>query len=210
MTTSRLRLSWSRRWTLAAPHPRRQHLDVALVALSTLYLDIFRNRLSQARRGRRNRGDRDGRRRSMCRRCRRPRSVLRDDLQVDRQPAAPVTGPTASCWPTAGAVRPDLRAARSDHRELDQGCRALARPRLRLRSSAPSRRRLSSSRRPTGSQAGPRRSPRRSERQAVDRGPQRARRDAGYLRRGAGRRRRAAATVNARDFTTDGPQRSAR
>jgi two-component system sensor histidine kinase ChvG len=44
-----LRLSWSRRWTLGYRILALNILTVLLVALSTLYLDVFRNRLSKER-----------------------------------------------------------------------------------------------------------------------------------------------------------------
>lgn len=44
-----LRLSWSGRWTLAHRILALNILTVLLVALSTLYLDVFRNRLSKER-----------------------------------------------------------------------------------------------------------------------------------------------------------------
>ena len=44
-----LRLSWSGRWTLAHRILALNLLTVLLVALSTLYLDVFRNRLSKER-----------------------------------------------------------------------------------------------------------------------------------------------------------------
>jgi two-component system sensor histidine kinase ChvG len=44
-----LRLSWSRRWTLGYRILAVNILTVLLVALSTLYLDVFRNRLSKER-----------------------------------------------------------------------------------------------------------------------------------------------------------------
>jgi two-component system sensor histidine kinase ChvG len=44
-----LRLSWSRRWTLVWRILAVNVLTVLLVALSTLYLDVFRNRLSKER-----------------------------------------------------------------------------------------------------------------------------------------------------------------
>ena len=44
-----LALSWSGRWTLAHRILALNLLTVALVALSTLYLDVFRNRLSKER-----------------------------------------------------------------------------------------------------------------------------------------------------------------
>ena len=43
---SDLALSWSGRWTLAHRILALNLLTVLLVALSTLYLDVFRNRLS--------------------------------------------------------------------------------------------------------------------------------------------------------------------
>src|SRR5690348_3464165 len=44
-----LRLSWSGRWTLAHRILALNLITVLLVALSTLYLDVFRNRLSRER-----------------------------------------------------------------------------------------------------------------------------------------------------------------
>ena len=44
-----LRLSWSRRWTLGWRILAVNVLTILLVALSTLYLDVFRNRLSKER-----------------------------------------------------------------------------------------------------------------------------------------------------------------
>jgi two-component system sensor histidine kinase ChvG len=44
-----LRLSWSGRWTLAHRILALNLLTVLLIALSTLYLDVFRNRLSKER-----------------------------------------------------------------------------------------------------------------------------------------------------------------
>ncbi|HVI04651.1 MAG TPA: stimulus-sensing domain-containing protein, partial [Sphingomicrobium sp.] len=44
-----LRLKWSRRWTLAHRILALNLITVLLVALSTLYLDVFRNRLSAER-----------------------------------------------------------------------------------------------------------------------------------------------------------------
>src|SRR6476661_4851732 len=44
-----LRLSWSGRWTLAHRILAVNVLTLLLVALSTLYLDVFRNRLSKER-----------------------------------------------------------------------------------------------------------------------------------------------------------------
>ena len=44
-----LRLSWSRRWTLSWRILAVNVLTILLVALSTLYLDVFRNRLSKER-----------------------------------------------------------------------------------------------------------------------------------------------------------------
>src|SRR3954454_6572878 len=44
-----LRLKWSGRWTLAHRILALNLLTVLLVALSTLYLDVFRNRLSKER-----------------------------------------------------------------------------------------------------------------------------------------------------------------
>src|SRR5689334_22499019 len=44
-----LRLSWSGRWTLAHRILALNLITVLLVALSTLYLDVFRNRLSKER-----------------------------------------------------------------------------------------------------------------------------------------------------------------
>src|SRR4051794_19199965 len=44
-----LRLKWSGRWTLAHRILAVNLLTVLLVALSTLYLDVFRNRLSKER-----------------------------------------------------------------------------------------------------------------------------------------------------------------
>src|SRR5689334_18657110 len=44
-----LTLSWSGRWTLAHRILALNLLTFALVALSTLYLDVFRNRLSKER-----------------------------------------------------------------------------------------------------------------------------------------------------------------
>ena len=49
MTTADLRLSWSRRWTLSWRILAVNVLTILLVALSTLYLDVFRNRLSKER-----------------------------------------------------------------------------------------------------------------------------------------------------------------
>ena len=46
---SDLRLSWSGRWTLAHRILALNLITVLLVALSTLYLDVFRNRLSKER-----------------------------------------------------------------------------------------------------------------------------------------------------------------
>ena len=44
-----LRLKWSGRWTLAHRILALNLITVLLVALSTLYLDVFRNRLSKER-----------------------------------------------------------------------------------------------------------------------------------------------------------------
>src|SRR4051812_13854450 len=44
-----LRLSWSRRWTLGWRILAVNVLTILLVALSTLYLDVFRNRLTKER-----------------------------------------------------------------------------------------------------------------------------------------------------------------
>ena len=44
-----LRLSWSGRWTLAHRILALNLITILLVALSTLYLDVFRNRLSRER-----------------------------------------------------------------------------------------------------------------------------------------------------------------
>jgi two-component system sensor histidine kinase ChvG len=44
-----LRLSWSGRWSLAHRILALNLITVLLVALSTLYLDVFRNRLSKER-----------------------------------------------------------------------------------------------------------------------------------------------------------------
>ena len=44
-----LALSWSGRWSLAHRILAVNVLTIALVALSTLYLDVFRNRLSKER-----------------------------------------------------------------------------------------------------------------------------------------------------------------
>jgi two-component system sensor histidine kinase ChvG len=44
-----LRLSWSRRWTLSWRILAVNVLTILLIALSTLYLDVFRNRLSKER-----------------------------------------------------------------------------------------------------------------------------------------------------------------
>jgi two-component system sensor histidine kinase ChvG len=44
-----LRLSWSRRWSLSYRILAVNILTIVLVALSTLYLDVFRNRLSKER-----------------------------------------------------------------------------------------------------------------------------------------------------------------
>ena len=44
-----LRLKWSGRWSLAHRILALNLLTVLLVALSTLYLDVFRNRLSKER-----------------------------------------------------------------------------------------------------------------------------------------------------------------
>src|SRR5438067_68477 len=44
-----LRLRWSGRWTLAHRILALNLITVLLVALSTLYLDVFRNRLSKER-----------------------------------------------------------------------------------------------------------------------------------------------------------------
>ena len=41
-----LRLSWSRKWTLSWRILAVNVLTILLVALSTLYLDVFSNRLS--------------------------------------------------------------------------------------------------------------------------------------------------------------------
>ena len=44
-----LRLSWSGRWTLSHRILALNLITLLLVALSTLYLDVFRNRLSKER-----------------------------------------------------------------------------------------------------------------------------------------------------------------
>jgi len=46
---SDLRLKWSGRWTLAHRILALNLITLLLVALSTLYLDVFRNRLSKER-----------------------------------------------------------------------------------------------------------------------------------------------------------------
>ena len=126
-----LRLSWSGRWTLGQRILAVNVLTILLVALSTLYLDVFRNRLSKER-------------------VRQTRIEATATAAGDPGRAAPRTAsrssPPSPSRPEAGCGcsrpdgrsgrrqlapdRPDLRAPGPEHAELDQGRRPGARPRL--------------------------------------------------------------------------------
>ena len=96
MRTADLRLSWSGRWTLGWRILAVNVLTILLVALSTLYLDVFRNRLSKER-VRQTRIEATATAQAMQRRRPRgPRADSRLHLQVDGKPDAAVRRATAS------------------------------------------------------------------------------------------------------------------
>ena len=209
VTSADLALRWSGRWSLTPPHPRGQHLRASLlVALSMLYLDVFRNRLIKERTQQtriatrdRGRGAAPRRRQRNGRRCSRPcrrstgarlRLYGRDGtLLVD---SWQLTGPTYELRdPRTQTWTKDVARA------LDRG---LQRHRRR-----PAARRLSPSRRSTGSQAWPEAVAARAARQrsatevrtrptARRSSPPPRRFDGGVL----------LTTDNARDFTRDRPR----
>jgi two-component system sensor histidine kinase ChvG len=146
---SDLVLTWSGRWTLAHRILAVNVLTLVLVALSDLYLDAFRNRLSKERVRQVARSKRADDREA---RCRGSPSAVREALLAPcrgrAKAACGSTAPTGSCsldsWKLTG---PTYRAARSDHPEMDQGRRPRARPRLQRAGRARKASTISSSRR---------------------------------------------------------------
>ena len=128
-------LSWSGRWTLAHRILAVNVLTVLLVALSTLYLDVFRNRLSKER-VRQTRIEATTTAQALAT-CRRPsgRDAARRDLASRPAAGCGCTARTAGCsldsW---HADRADLRSLRDPStqnwtkdvaRALDRGFNAL-------------------------------------------------------------------------------------
>ena len=99
-----LALSWSGRWTLAHRILALNVLTVVLVALSTLYLDVFRNRLSKERtQPDPDRGDDDGAGARHVAATRMAARILASISKTDRQPAAALRPRRHGCWSTAGS-----------------------------------------------------------------------------------------------------------
>ena len=182
-------LSWSGRWTLAHRILAVNVLTIVLLALERRSISTsIRNRLSKERTPPDpDRGD-DHRSGAWPRAAAASgRELLRDDFPVEREPDARLRpdGTLVARQLARSPVRPTSCATR--HAEMDQGRRARARPRVQLRSSAPSRSTISSSRRSTSCRHGPKRS-RQGGRDEPYRGPQRARPDSRHFGRRAGRR----------------------
>ena len=133
----------------------------------------------------------------------RARATARQRSAVRPAAACASTARTARCRSTAGAsTGPTYQLRDPDDPEMDQGRRPGARPRLQRAGRRADRSTISSSRPRTGCRPGRKRSRHGRQGKPTTAGPQRARPDAGLLRRRPGRRRTTLlVTDNDRAFT---------